>query len=167
MHVPVFKAVCNNAVSAILNVNGCIVLFNAGLEHAMRKWKTKLVHHGVQLGHGSRLTNIRYADDLMLLATSSNDLIYMLETLIPELAACRLQLNSAKTKILTTSPSESSEFVDVCGEMVQVIHAETVHKYLGRNLGGSFLARRNSEFAHRLQEQNPGNVLHFGCLANF
>ena len=131
--------------------NGLPILFNAGLEHAMRKWKAKLVHHGVQLGHGSRLTNIRYADDLMLFATSSNDLIYMLETLIPELAACGLQLNSAKTKILTTSPSESSEFVDVCGEMVQVIHAETVHKYLGRNLSGNFLARRNSEFAHRLQ----------------
>ena len=127
------------------------ILFNAGLEHAMRKWKAKLVHHGVQLGHGSRLTNIRYADDLMLFATSSNDLIYMLEALIPELAACGLQLNSAKTKILTTSPSESSEFVDVCGEMVQVIHAETVHKYLGRNLSGNFLAWRNSEFAHRLQ----------------
>ena len=51
-----------------------------------------------------------------------------------------------ENKILTTSPSEGSEFVDVCGEMVQVIHAETVHKYLGRNLSGNFLARRNSEF---------------------
>ena len=127
------------------------ILFNAGLEHAMRKWKAKLFHHGVQLGHGNRLTNIRYADDLMLFATSSKDLIYMLETLIPELAACGLQLNSAKTKILTTSPLNTSEFVDVCGEMVQVIHAESVHKYLGRNLTANFLARRDIEFAHRLQ----------------
>ena len=53
---------------------------------------------GIQLGHGNRLINIRYADDLMLFATSSNDLIYMLETLIAELAACGLQLNSAKAK---------------------------------------------------------------------
>ena len=29
VHVPVFKAVCNNAVSAILNVNGCIVEIDA------------------------------------------------------------------------------------------------------------------------------------------
>ena len=29
MHVTVFKAVCNNAVSAILNVNGCIVEIDA------------------------------------------------------------------------------------------------------------------------------------------
>ena len=46
-----------------------------------------------------------------------------------------------KQKILTTSPSESSEFVDVRGDMVRVIHAETVHKYLGRNLGGNFLGQ--------------------------
>ena len=120
----------------------------------VQKWKAKLFHHGVQLGHGNRLTHIRYADDLMLVATSSKDLIYMLETLIPELAACGLQLNSAKTKILTTSPLNTSEFVDVCGEMVQVIqviHAESVHKYLGRNLTANFLARRDMEFAHRLQ----------------
>ena len=55
------------------------ILFNAGLEHAMRKWKAKLFHHGVQLGHGNRLTNIRYADDLMLFAASSNDLIYLIK----------------------------------------------------------------------------------------
>ena len=114
-------------------------LFNAGLEHARRKWKAKLVHHGVQLGHGSRLTNIRYADDLMLFATFSNDLIYMLEIWFRKRVVCNW--TRRKQKILTTSPSESSEFVDVCEEMVRVIHAETVHKYLGRNLGGNFLGQ--------------------------
>ena len=59
-------------------------------------------------------------------------MIYMLETLVPEFAACGLNLNSAKAKKLTTSPLDSSEFVDVCGEMLQVIHAESVHQYLGR-----------------------------------
>ena len=62
-----------------------------------------------------------------------------------------MQLNPAKTKKLTTSPLDTSEFVDVCGEMAQVIHAESVHKYLGRNLKGNFLARRDMEFAHRVQ----------------
>jgi len=115
------------------------------------------VKQGDVIRHGSRLTNMRYVDDLMMFATFSNDLIYMLEALIPELVACGLQVNSATTKILTTSPSESSECVDVCGEMVQVIHSETVRKYLG-NLSGNFLARKNSEFAHRLQV--AGNKFH-------
>ena len=153
-HVPIALCCGNFTRDRLVQCMGDVIspiLFNAGLEHAMRKWKAKLFHHGVQLGHGNRLTNIRYADDLMLFATSSKDLIYMLETLIPELAACGLQLNSAKTKILTTSPLNTSEFADVCGEMVQVIHAESVHKYLGRNLTANFLARKDMEFAHRLQ----------------
>ena len=41
---------------------------------------------------------------------------------------------------------KSSEFVDVCGEMVQFIHAESVHKYVGRNLSGNCL-----ECVHRFQ----------------
>ena len=56
-------------------------------------------YHGVQLGHGSQLTHIWYPDDLMLCATFSTDLIFMLEALIPELALCGLQLKSAKPKI--------------------------------------------------------------------
>ena len=129
--------------------------------------KPSLVHHGVQFGHGSRLTNIRYADDLMLFPTSSNDLIYMLEALIPQLAACGLQLNSAKAKILTTSPSESCEFVDVCGEMAQIIHAETVHKYLGRNLGGNFLAKRNSAGCLEQISQVQTYCIEQACLFGF
>ena len=35
--------------------------------------------------------------------------------------------------------------------MVQVIHAGTVRKHLGRNLSGNYFARRNFEFTHRLQ----------------
>ena len=57
----------------------------------------------------------------------------MLEVLIPELAVCGLQLSSAKTKILTTSPSENCKFVDVCGEMVQLLPAETVHIRTGES----------------------------------
>ena len=107
--------------------------------------------HTKQLGHCKRLTNIRYADDLMLFAMSSYDLIYVLPAMIPEFAVCGLQLSSAKAKILTTSPLDSSEFVDVRGETVQVIHAGSVHKYLGRNLGGNLRATRGLEFSHRLK----------------
>ena len=41
------------------------LLFNAGLEHAMRKWKLCFQHCGFDLGNGESLTNVRYADDLM------------------------------------------------------------------------------------------------------
>ena len=46
------------------------LLFNAGSELAIRRWKAKLSEHGIMLNGGERLTNIRYADDLMLYAES-------------------------------------------------------------------------------------------------
>ena len=63
-------------------------LFNAGLEVAIRRWKGRLLEHGLVLGGGrARLTNIRYADDLMIYAKSDNELIDMLEMLVQELSA--------------------------------------------------------------------------------
>ena len=46
------------------------LLFNAGLEPAMRKWKLRIQHCGLHCGHNELLTNVRYADDLMLYARS-------------------------------------------------------------------------------------------------
>ena len=45
------------------------LLFNAVLEHAMAKWKRKLRSHGFCMyadNEHERLTNIRYADDIVL-----------------------------------------------------------------------------------------------------
>ena len=61
------------------------MLFNAALECALRKWKGKCGHHGIAMDHHERLTNIRYADDLMLYARSLPALVEMIETLSCEL----------------------------------------------------------------------------------
>ena len=50
------------------------MLFNAVLESAFRVWKTKLHTHGFLLHDGNeRLTNVRYADDVMLFAKSEKN----------------------------------------------------------------------------------------------
>ena len=47
------------------------ISFNAGLELAFRKWKKRLTTKWQLLdGDGGRLTNARYADDIMLYAKS-------------------------------------------------------------------------------------------------
>ena len=46
----------------------------------------KLRHHGVEIGAHERSTNVRHADDLMLYAVSCQDLVYMIETRMMELA---------------------------------------------------------------------------------
>ena len=78
------------------------LLFNAGLEYAMRKWKLRVQHCGLHCDDDKLLTNVRYADDLMLYARSDTDLASMVASLVEELAAVGLHLNTSKTKILTT-----------------------------------------------------------------
>ena len=66
------------------------------LKSTMWKWTLKLRHHGVDIGADERLTNVRYADDLMLCAVSCEDMVYMIETLMVELQCMGLQLNASK-----------------------------------------------------------------------
>ena len=78
------------------------IVINAGLEHAMRKWKLRVQHCGPHCGDDELLTNVRYADDLMLYARSDTDLATMVECLVEELAAVGVNLSTSKTKIWTT-----------------------------------------------------------------
>ena len=59
------------------------MLFNAGLEMAFRRWKLRLKEHGILLSaQHPRLTNLRYADDMMIFATSPTELAEMTEYLV-------------------------------------------------------------------------------------
>ena len=104
---------------------GCVIsslLFNAGLGHAMRKWKLRLQHYGFDLGNGDLLTNVRYADDFMLYAKHCDELISMMEILIKELSVVGLHLNTSTTKTLTALTD--LEFLDVGGDMIEVIQGQ-------------------------------------------
>ena len=72
------------------------LLFNCGLDVVMNRWKRRLVAHGFDVKRLERLTNIRYADDLILFAKSSAELVEMIELLNEELAHIGLTLNSGK-----------------------------------------------------------------------
>ena len=52
------------------------LLFNAGVEAALRKWKIRVVGKGIYVDDGKALTNIRYADDIMLFATSLEEFFH-------------------------------------------------------------------------------------------
>ena len=126
-------------------------LFNAGLELALARWKCKLSQHGLHVGGTERLTNIRYADDILLYAKSLGELVFMMESLVHELSQVGLQLSSSKTKIFTTQALTKPLFVEICGEMVEALTGDQTHKYLGRRLCGSLARRHVVEFNHRVQ----------------
>ena len=115
----------------------------------MRKWKLRLQHCGFDLGNGEYLTNLRYADDLMLYAKHWDELIFMMETVIVESSAVGLHLNTSKTKVLTTTALTGPMFLDVGGDMIEAVHGQETHKYLGKKLPGDFSTRANVDVKHR------------------
>ena len=128
------------------------ILFNAGLELAMRRWKARLTSQGIDVGSGILLQDVRYADDLMIYADSLQDLIFMLELFFEELRRIGLEINSKKCRILTTAFDVNvPHYIDVAGEFLPVVSDCKKHRYLGRMLAGNPFQRSAVEFSHRCQ----------------
>ena len=67
-------------------------LFNAALDATVRKWKLYVTHHGLDIGAGKRLVDIRHADDLMVYTHAVDDSAQMIEMLIVEIDKMGLEL---------------------------------------------------------------------------
>ena len=81
------------------------ILFNAALEHVLGRWKDGLISEGFALDGNrniERITNLRYAEDLLLFGQSLDEAISMLDSLTEILRAYGLELNLTKTEILST-----------------------------------------------------------------
>ena len=120
------------------------IIFNCVLDIAFDSWKLRLGDHGLFVAHANpRLTNTRYADDILLYAKSLAELVQMAEMLVEELADVGLHLNVKKTKILASEfqldDSGYVDFVQISNDFVQVLHTDKYHRYLGRrhNLSSS------------------------------
>ena len=103
--------------------------------------------HGLVIA-GKKISNIRYADDLMLYTRSLQDLKDMTELLITELGAVGLQFNASKTKILTTFSGSRPMHVELAGDSVEIVSGRSKHKYLGKTLVGDLRHRAEVELGH-------------------
>ena len=112
--------------------------------------------HGFQLSGDAadRLTNVRFADDLILFAKSLCEVEEMTALLVEEFAKAGLVANGSKTKVLTTDAAVFSGptplLVDIAGMLVEVIKAGSSHKYLGKSLPGDLTSRGQRNLDHRL-----------------
>ena len=86
-----------------------------------------------------RLTNTRYADDVLLHARSLQQLEHLTELLISELRRVGLELNAGKSEILHS---------EHCG-LVKILHPDRWHRYLGRRLSLSSISRIDIECKYR------------------
>ena len=115
------------------------VLFNAVLEHAMAPIKAKWIAKGMGVEIGPDImTNLRFADDVLLLASSLKDLKEMLTDVSEAVRDCGLTLHSGKTKILCNlrwrRGEHRQEQVTVGKMKIDLLTRDAGTKYLGRKI---------------------------------
>eukprot|EP00973_Karenia_brevis_P024033 3315518-Karenia_brevis.AAC.1 len=75
---------------------------------------------------------------MMLYAKSLSELVYMTETLIHELDHIGLSMNAKKTKILSNdldhTIDDNGAFIEIAGELIEILPWNADHKYLGRKI---------------------------------
>ena len=94
------------------------------------------------------MTNLRFADDVLLIACSQADIAKMIADLRSESAKYGLKLHLGKTRILTNSGRTVPEVVHCRGLQVRTLPAAESEKYLGRAL--STLDFHEKELTNRL-----------------
>ena len=119
------------------------LLFNSVSEHIMRRvkrrWAPKSMGVCLELHTDDRLTNLRFADDILLVAGTLDHMKMMLGDLSTEAAITGLCLHPDKTKIMHNGhrPHRGKRppgHVDVLGMSIEVLSPQQGTKYLGRKL---------------------------------
>jgi hypothetical protein len=98
-----------------------------------------------------RLTNLRFADDVLLVAGSLDDLALMIGDLIGEARKRGLELHDTKTKILSNVRDKDRAKktpIDVAGMKIDILPYGGSVKYLGKEL--SFDRPTAKEVEHRI-----------------
>ena len=90
-------------------LQGCILLpclFNLYAEYIMRNAGLEEAQAGIKIA-GRNINNLRYADDITLMAESEEELKGLLMKVMEESEKVGLKLNMQKTKIIASSPITS------------------------------------------------------------
>ena len=107
----------------------------ANLGKISKRRKGNPIRIDLGAAHGRALTDLRFADDVLLVAQSKADIKKMIGHVIDGSRAYGLSLNFSKTKVLTWN-----HLWQACGEVlfdegaVEVLGQNTAEKYLGRKL---------------------------------
>ena len=148
------------------------LIFNSLLEDVVQNAK-KIWHsrgYGIALGftHESPLTNLRFADDVLLTATSLRQVTAMLGDLSRLAGAVGLCLHPEKTKILSNATKRNGRakagLVNISGMDIGILPLGGSVKYLGRMV--SFESMHEVELDHRLRQAWKAFMCHRDELVN-
>ena len=114
-------------------------LFTSILENQFRK--LNWVDEGINI-NGERLTNLRFADDVVLIAKSAEELEQMLDSLNTVSQEVGLTMNEAKTKVMTNRDEKQ---ISANGKSLQYVQQYT---YLGQII--AMERKQNAEIKRRI-----------------
>jgi hypothetical protein len=131
-------------------------LFNALLEDIMRTIKPKWIQKkmGLQLGHTelTHLTNLRFADDVILASSTLPRLQSMLSDIAAAAKSRGLELHPDKTKIISSLSQRrgraKTSHVQVLDMQIEILPYSSSVKYLGRKI--TFDKCHAAEVDHRI-----------------
>ncbi|XP_061723667.1 uncharacterized protein LOC133529882 [Cydia pomonella] len=118
-------------------------LFTSTLEEVFKGLAVSWVAKGIDVG-GRKLSNLRFADEIVLFAPSAAELKQMLQDLSNASLQVGLEMNRAKTQVMTNSRNRRS--IDVDGQSIQYVDE---YIYLGQLV--SFSNRQDKEIERRVQ----------------
>jgi hypothetical protein len=95
--------------------------------------------------NGDRLTNLRFADDLILVASSREQLTAMVQNLMDAVQKVGLELHPGKTKVLTNQTWRRGESLQLRSSDIEIVDSV---EYLGRLL--TFTSLHEAEVEHRI-----------------
>ena len=90
----------------------------------MKTWKLRVQDCRLHCVDNDLLTNVRYADDVMLYAKSDTHFASMVVCLVEELAAFGSNLNTSMTNILTTENLKAPMFLAIGGDRIEVLRGD-------------------------------------------
>ena len=132
------------------------LLFNSVSEYVVGRLKQRWsrAKMGIRLHpvHRERLSNLRFADDILFVASSLHQVSRMIGDLSEEASRVGLVLHPSKTKILhnsnTNSRAKIPDHVRIKGMDIEILKANEYTKYLGRKL--CFVDPNRSEVESRI-----------------
>ena len=122
---------------------------------------------GIDLENGGEpLLDLRFADDILVFATSSQQAAYLLDELVVALADVGLILNQDKTKLLTTQAQPPTTITTPGGLSVAVVDRDGCHKWLGCILSGNNRGSHRLDLEYHLQAASKTFFANRNILCN-
>ena len=140
--------------ACLVKVPKCFLQYFIG---QCQKWRTWAEGYsfGFDLGDGlPSLLDLRFADDILIFARSSHEIMTLLDKLVQFLGNAGLKLNAEKTVLITTQAQPPPFLTTSTGAVIKVKEKELGHKWLGCMLSSAGSKSATLDIDYHLQSAN-------------